>query len=92
MKRIGIALLLAAAAACSSNHSHDHPPPDAGMTPPDAPAPPPDSPPAATFTSFVLDLVQHQTADNTAPVPYAQFQSLPDNDGSNGSAYSSLFP
>lgn len=91
MKRIALALVLAAAAAaCSSNH-HEQRPPDAGMTPPDAPTPP-DGPPAATFTSFVLDLVQHQTADNTAPVPYAQFQSLPDNDGSNGSAYSSLFP
>jgi hypothetical protein len=92
VKRIAVAILLAAAAAACSSH-HDQPPPDAGMQPPpDAPTPPPDGPPAATFTSFVLDLVQHQTADNTTPVPYAQFQALPDDDGSNGSAYSSLFP
>ena len=92
MKRLALVLLLAvAAAACSK--SHPQMPPDAGMMPPpDAPPPPPDGPPPATFTSFVLDLVQHQTADTTQPVPYAQFSSLPDNDGSNGSAYSSLFP
>lgn len=86
MKAIVLALA-AALAACGGGGSH-HSPMDAGMTP-DAP---PDGPPAATFTSYVLDLVQHQTANDTAPRPYSEFQALPDPDQNNGSAYSPLFP
>lgn len=54
---------------------------------------PPDTPPAATFTTFVLDLVKNQTADNTQPKPFADFSTLPDPDGDNNNldAYKSLF-
>lgn len=51
-----------------------------------------DAPPAATFTSFVLDLVQNQTAANTDPKPFADFSSLPDPDKDNPNAYEALFP
>lgn len=83
MKRLVLAVLLA---ACGSDHKAM---PDGGMLP-DGPMP--DAPPMATFTSYVIDLVQHQTADSTAARPYSEFESLPDPDGSNGSAYSPLFP
>ncbi|MEO8846567.1 MAG: hypothetical protein ABI591_20080 [Kofleriaceae bacterium] len=47
---------------------------------------------AATFTSFVLDLVTNHTTDPT-PADYSTFKDLPDPDGdtNNGSAYDSLF-
>ena len=47
---------------------------------------------SATFTSFVLDLVNNHTAD-PAPADYSTFKDLPDPDGdnNNGSAYDSLF-
>ena len=50
-------------------------------------------PPAATLTSYVIDLVNNHTGD-TAPAAYASFQNLPDPDGdtNNTVAYSSLFP
>lgn len=46
----------------------------------------------ATFTSFVLDLVNNHTADPT-PTAYSTFEDLadPDGDTNNGSAYDSLF-
>lgn len=50
-----------------------------------------DAPPPVTFTSFVIDLVEHQTADNTDPVPYATFSNLDDPDQNNPAAYSILF-
>jgi hypothetical protein len=47
---------------------------------------------SATFTSFVLDLVNNHTVD-PAPADYSTFKDLPDPDGdnNNGSAYDSLF-
>jgi hypothetical protein len=52
----------------------------------------PDAPPAATLTTFVIDLVTNQTAGNTDPRPYLDFSTLPDPDGNNPTAYGSLFP
>ncbi|MGE5180801.1 MAG: hypothetical protein ACM31C_02005 [Acidobacteriota bacterium] len=86
MKTVVIALLLA---ACGGGHGK--PMPDTPPQPmPDAM---PDAPPQpATLTSYVIDLVQHQTADDTAPKPYSEFSALPDPDTMNGSAYAPLFP
>ena len=47
--------------------------------------------PPATLTSYVIDLVIHHTTATELAHPYAEFSALPDPDGSNGSAYSSLF-
>ena len=80
-----LALACALAACGGSDHKAQ---PDGGMPPPDGGPPPP----PATFTSYVIDLVQHQTADSTAARPYAEFQNLPDPDQDNGSAYAPLFP
>ncbi|HUQ02785.1 MAG TPA: hypothetical protein VM261_09840 [Kofleriaceae bacterium] len=51
-----------------------------------------DAPPAATLTTFVVDLVTNQTAGNTNPRAYADFETLPDPDSTNPAAYNSLFP
>ena len=55
-----------------------------------------DAPGAATLTSFVIDLIQNHTADNTQPVAFDQFATLPDPDLDNADpkqgGYSSLFP
>ena len=51
-----------------------------------------DAPPEATFTSYVLDLVLHQTADDSDPRPFAEFSSLADPDADNENAYEALFP
>ena len=47
---------------------------------------------AATFTSYVIDLITNHSSDQT-PASYADFKDLPDPDGdnNNGSAYDSLF-
>jgi hypothetical protein len=52
-----------------------------------------DAQPPATLTTFVIDLIKNQTADNTAPRPFADFSTLPDPDGDNNNvdAYKSLF-
>lgn len=92
-----LVLVMALAAACSNNNSSGSSNPDGGSgTPPDGSGTPPDGsgpPTTGTFTGFVVDLVTHQTADNTAPVAYARFASLPDSDGdsNNTTAYASLF-
>ena len=51
------------------------------------------SQPGATFTSYVIDLVNNH-ADDPAPASYADFKDLPDPDGdaNNTAAYTSLFP
>jgi predicted small lipoprotein YifL len=85
---LALALAIAAAACGDSGHLKL---PDGGTMPmPDAPT---DGPPVQeTLTQYVIDLVQNHTANNTAARPYGDFQTLPDPDGSNGSAYSPLFP
>jgi len=56
----------------------------------------PDTPQAATFTSFVIDQIVNHTANDTQPVPFATFATLPDPDLNNPDpkvgGYSSLFP
>jgi predicted small lipoprotein YifL len=83
LRSLGLAALLAAPlAACGD---------DGGSTnPPDAM--PIDAPPETTFTSYVLDLVQHQTAGDTDPRPFAEFSDLTDPDRDNDNAYEALFP
>src|SRR5205814_7182822 len=50
--------------------------------------------PPATFTTFVIDLILNQTANNTQPKAFVDFSTLPDPDGdtNNLNAYKSLFP
>lgn len=57
---------------------------------PDALAP--DAPVAVTFTAFVVDLVQNQSAATTDPRPFADFATLDDPDSANPAAYAALFP
>lgn len=66
---------------------------DDGSTPPPDPMPDPDPipVPVATYTKFVLDVVQNQTMDTTAPIEFARFSTLEDPDGTNPAAYASLF-
>jgi hypothetical protein len=87
MKRATMIIaLLMIAAGCGDNL----PPPgaagDAGS----------DAPGAADLTSFVIDLIKNHTADNTQPVSFDQFATLPDPDLNNADpktgGYSSLFP
>jgi hypothetical protein len=78
VKAVWLALVLA---ACGGDHPTLD---DAGTTP--------DGGTAANLTSYVIDLVKNQTADTTAARPYSEFQTLPDPDQNNASAYSSLFP
>ena len=75
---------IVASAACGDDGSTttDANPPDSGT----------DAPPNVTFTSYVLDLIQNQTAANTDPKPLADFESLPDPDKDNPNAYEALFP
>ena len=87
MKRLlCAAALLAGAASCG----------DDGGTPADPDAMEPDDPDAAppdeTFTTFVIDQIANQTADDTNAVPYADFATLDDPDAENPDAYDSLFP
>lgn len=91
---ITTAALLIALAACGDNIR----PPNNGDANPGVDAAvvdaAPDAPPAATFTSFVIDLVQNQTSNTTAPKPFSDFATLPDPDGdsNNTAAYNPLFP
>ncbi len=86
MRAAILAVLLAACGGGSSKPMPDAPPQPMPDAMPDAP------PQAATLTSYVIDLVKNQTADNTAAKPYSDFSALPDPDTMNGSAYSTLFP
>jgi hypothetical protein len=48
--------------------------------------------PAKTLTTFVIDLVQNHSSDQT-PAAYSDFKDLPDPDGDNNTttAYDPLF-
>lgn len=85
MKRLVLAALLAASCGDNSGATGDG---NNGDTNPDGGG-------AATFTSFVIDLVNNHTADNTAPVDFATFSTLPDPDLNNPDpkigGYSTLF-
>jgi hypothetical protein len=88
MKRFRLCFLLAAGlalAACGPD-DHLHLGQDGGSGSDGGP-------PAATLTSYVIDLVNNHSSDTSA-APYSAFQSLPDPDGdtNNTAAYSSLFP
>lgn len=91
--RTRIALVLALlAAACGDDTKGTPNGPDSGVDPdggtdPDAPVA------EATFTTYVIDLVINQTANDTAPRPASEFTSLPDPDGdaNNTAAYATLF-
>ncbi|MDQ3367780.1 MAG: hypothetical protein M3680_20340 [Myxococcota bacterium] len=86
MRSVRFALAgLLALAACGDNIKAGGGTPDAT---PDGPGPG-----DGTFTSFVIDLIQNQTADNTEPVPFATFATLPDPalDDPTPSAYAPLF-
>ncbi len=76
MKRLGFALAcVLGAAACGDNIKPGGTGGDGG----------PDGPPIVdpTFTTFVIDLVSNKTANDTQPVPFADFSTLPDPDGDN---------
>ena len=82
---LGVAIVLGFGCAACGDDSPYLAQDDAGMEP-DAPSDP------ATFTSFVLDLIDKHGTD-PAPATYESFKDLPDPDGdaNNTSAYSSLF-
>jgi hypothetical protein len=63
---------------------------DGGPAGPDAN--PTDAPAATTLTTYVLDLVENKTADDTEPRPFAEFATLEDVDQDNENAYERLFP
>jgi hypothetical protein len=44
------------------------------------------------LTTFVIDQILNHTANNTDPVPFATFSTLPDPDQTNPNAYAPLFP
>lgn len=64
---------------------------DGGSTPVDA-GPDVDAAPDVTFTSYVIDLVLHQTTADGEAKPFADFSTLPDPDKDNPNAYEALFP
>jgi hypothetical protein len=89
VSRLALALALAVAAVSACGDDGGHQDTDGSIDSPiDAPI---DTPPEVTFTSFVIDLVQNQTASNTDPVPYASFSTLNDPDQDNPAAYAILF-
>ncbi|HEU0033857.1 MAG TPA: hypothetical protein VFQ53_24685 [Kofleriaceae bacterium] len=83
MKRLAI---LVALAACGDNGK------GGGGTDGGVDTPPDGMPPGATLTSYVIDLVQNQTANDTEPRPFAEIAALPDPDTENAAAYAPLFP
>jgi len=94
LSRLALVLAIAGAgAACgdddNGNPNNDHH--DAAEPPPPVPDAVPVPP--VTFTTFVIDQIQNHTVNNTAPVPFADFATLPDpdRDSNNTRAYDSLF-
>lgn len=88
MAAAALSLVLAACGDDEGGDGTDGPRPDADNTD----AMDVDAPPAVTLTTFVIDLVQNQTAGNTNPRAYADFSTLPDPDTNNPAAYNALFP
>jgi len=100
VKSLGFVLMLGLGAlACGDNNTK----PDAAVPPMidaamvdstmiDAPVV------AATFTTYVIDLVKNHTDNTGASRPFSEFSALPDPDGTsnNGNGtqgvYSTLFP
>jgi hypothetical protein len=78
--------LLVASFSAACGGDDEEPPPDAMM----ADAMQPDASPPLTFESFVIDMVQAGTADNTDPVPYDNFSMLPES--GDPAAFDILFP
>lgn len=92
MKRLGGLFglaLLTAAMACGSNGNSKK---DSAVDTKQIDAPGDGSNAAATFTTFVINLVLHVGPDTT-PAAFSTFATLPDPDGvnNNTSAYASLF-
>jgi hypothetical protein len=93
MKRLGSLFCLAlitAAVACGSNGNSKK---DSAIdTPTTIDGPSDGSGSAATFTTFVINLVLNVGANST-PAAFASFSTLPDPDGvnNNTNAYNSLF-
>jgi hypothetical protein len=88
---IGLALsLLTGLAACGDDGGGPSGNPDSGVPQQDGGGPDA-GPPPATFTAFVIDLVEHQTTATAEPAPI-DFD-LPDPDGADNvtTAYDSLF-
>ena len=83
-RRIGMVLALVLAAACGGDDPKPNNP-DAGPIDPDAP------PGGSTFSGYVIDLIQNQTADNTAPRPFSEVSALEDRDADNQAAFTVLF-
>jgi hypothetical protein len=92
LRLVAAVALALGAAACGDDEGGgdgaDAPRPDAANTD----AMDVDAPPAVTLTAFVIDLVTNQTAGNTNPRAYADFETLPDPDSNNPAAYTALFP
>jgi hypothetical protein len=84
-----VAAALSFVVACGDNTNPNQPDSSIG---PDGPEMNVDAPIPATFTLFVIDLIENQTSDTTEPVPFAIFVPLPDPDLENPDAYDSLFP
>ena len=66
--------LVIALGACGGDHS---PATEDGGTGTDGGSNQP-PPPSETFTAFVTDLINNHTADDTQPVAYESFATLPD--------------
>ncbi|HVV84485.1 MAG TPA: hypothetical protein VHE35_15560 [Kofleriaceae bacterium] len=86
LRWLALAALVTAATACGDDSGNNNTPDAQNI---DAAI---DAPAEVTFTSYVLDLVLHQTADNTDPKPFSDFSNLPDPDQDNPNAYEALFP
>jgi hypothetical protein len=89
-------LFVLVAAACGDNNNNNKTPADSTTPPGDGSNTPGDGSnvqPAATLTSYVVDLVLNHTTTPEEARAYDEFKALPDPDGdtNNGSAYNSLF-
>lgn len=79
---------LALAAACGDDGGKQNPDANDVDAPVDVDAPTP----VTTLTTYVIDLVEHQTASNTDARPFSEFSDLDDPDVNVPDAYAALFP